>query len=165
MTEMIKAYNIIVNEPVFNAHHISADEASEVTKTLREIVMLGYSSADQIAAQFFGAHTARWVGEARALITKLEGPKGPSAETSGTEDKMTRTEETNQMAKNHFATVAREAKYPVGTKMNVVAAPGVVAEIVAADGLKRTVRTNGVDRPASVGDIEVYIEHGKLAIA
>lgn len=78
---------------------------------------------------------------------------------------MTSREETNEMAKNHFASVAEEAKYPVGTKMNVVAAPGVVAEVVAADGYNRTVRTNGVDRPASVGDIEVYIEHGKLEIA
>ena len=78
---------------------------------------------------------------------------------------MTKTEQTNDMIKNHFDVAAQEAKYPVGTKMNVIGADGVVAEIVAADGLNRTVRTNGVDRPALVSNIDDYIERGRLEIA
>ncbi len=54
------------------------------------------------------------------------------------------------------------AKYPVGTKLS---SRGVVGEVVAADGETRTVRTAGVDRKATVAQIDVMVGRGVVVAA
>lgn len=80
---------------------------------------------------------------------------------------MTRTEQTEQLRQAAIESAANARRYPVGTKL-VQTNGGPTAEIVAVKGNYgdvRVVRTAGVDRDALVGQIDAYVERGKITIA
>jgi len=80
---------------------------------------------------------------------------------------MTGKEQTEELRRAEIEAQADTRKYPVGTKL-VQTNGGPTGEIMAIKGNYgdvRVVRTAGVDREALVGQIDAYVELGKITIA